>query len=128
MFVRYGTFDFQPWEAALSVHAKFMRSPRGFKEFQNVYFNISGSVVGPDQYAINTRLNQIFTAFSVDGRSCGLMKDDNTPSVHWMNNTATDPLNLTDVQVVDMRLPETTNGEFCFWPSLRTWRLQPNPK
>lgn len=113
MFCRYGTFDFHPWEASIRVSSKLLRSDRGFKELQVLDFTFSGDVVGADQYDINARLQQIFTAFSTDGQSCGLMHDNGTPSVHWMPNATDEPTNLTDVQVVSMRLPETTNGEFA---------------
>jgi hypothetical protein len=113
MYCKYGAFNFEPWEASLSVNARLGRTKRGFKDFQYLSFSFEGDVVGADQNAINTRLQQIFLAFSTDGQSCGLMKDDNTPSVHWMPNTATEPLNLSDVQVVDMVLPRSTNGEFA---------------
>lgn len=113
MFCRYGSFDFHPWEASIAVHAKFGRSSRSFKNVQYLQFTFSGDVVGQDQNAVNTRLQQIFTAFSTDGQSCGLMLDNTTPSVHWMPNSTDEPTNLSDVQVVGMKLPESTNGEFA---------------
>lgn len=114
MFVRYGTFDFEPWEANLSVFAEFQRSRRGFKQLQNVRFDIRGDVCeDTGEYDVNTRLQEIVDAFSVDGQSCGLMHSDGTPTTHWMPNTATEPLNLSDVQVFSKRFPPTVDGEFA---------------
>lgn len=112
MFVRYGTFDFFPWEAGLSVFAEHIRSKRGFKHLQNVRFDIRGEICESDQYDTNARLQQIVNAFSVDGQSCGLVHDDGTRTHHWMPNSYEEPRNLTDVQVFHQRLPETRDGEF----------------
>lgn len=112
MFVRYGNFDFEPWEASIAVNASYQRSARGFKSLQNLVFHIRGEVVANGQYDIDTRLTQIAAAFSVDGQSCGLMKDDGTPSHHWMPNSADEITNLTDVTVYNMELPHTLNGEY----------------
>lgn len=112
MFVRYGSFDFHPWEAALEVSAEYARSSRGFKTFQFLTFRIYGEIVESGQYAVDTRLQQIMTAFSQDGQSCGLIHDDGSKTWHWMPSTAENSANLTDVQVISQKLPVTKNGEF----------------
>jgi hypothetical protein len=112
MYCKYGSFNFHPYECSLGVSANFKRSERGFKLFQEVVFRFVGEVIEADQYATNSRFMAIANAFSNDKQSCGLMHDNGTPTWHWMKNTAEDSYNYTDVQVVDMRLPETRGGEF----------------
>lgn len=112
MFCRYGSFDFHPWECSLGVFAEWKRSDRGYKTFQNVVFTFKGDIVGEDQYDINARYSAMTNAFSSDGRSCGLVHDNGTPTRHWMPNHNERPDNLTDVQVIHQRLPDTVDGEF----------------
>lgn len=112
MYCKYGTFNFQPYECSLGVSANFKRSERGFKTFQEVVFRFVGEVIETDQYLINSRYSAIANAFSIDGQSCGLVHDNGTQTSNWMPNYATNPLNYTDVQVIDMKLPETRGGEF----------------
>ena len=110
MYVKYGTFQFDPSEAGLAVRAQFIRSRRGFKAYQRVQYDIDGEICENNQYDVTTRLNQIIAAFSVDGQDIGLYHDDDSPSTHFMgSNWAT---NLTGNQVLYKDFPVTEHGEY----------------
>lgn len=111
MYVQYGNFNFEPWEAGLKVYAEFVRSPRGFKHKQRVRYDISGELcVDTGQYDVNTRLQQIVNAFSVDGRDVGLRHDNGDATTHFLFNNI--PQNLSGNQVYYKRFPDTRDGEF----------------
>lgn len=112
MYCKYGGFNFHPWESSIGVQAHFERSARGFKLFQHLEFTFSGEIVEQDAAAIDARLSSMSQAFSSDGQSCGLVHDNGTPTWHWMSNYAENPTNLTDVQVISQRIPQSINGEF----------------
>lgn len=111
MYVKYGAFPFEPWEAGLSVYQQHVHSSRGFKQYQRVRYDIDGELCIPTgQYDITTRLNQIITAFSTDGFDIGLYHDDNSPSHHFMSSS--DINNLTGNQVIYAKFPVTAQGEY----------------
>ena len=110
MYVGYGAFQFAPEEAGLAVRAEFVRSPRGFKQYQRVRYDIDGELcIEGGQYDITTRLNQIIAAFSTDGGDIGLYHDNGTPSTHFMSTTTN---NLTGNQVLYSQFPTTSQGEY----------------
>ena len=109
----YGTFEFEPWEADVQVFEEVMQSPRGFKLFRNQRIIFSGEICAGTQADIITRLGEIKTAFSASGQSCGLLDDSDTPVPgHWMESSADNSANVSDVQIVATRFPETKDGEF----------------
>lgn len=110
MYVKYGNFSFEPWEAGLSVHAEFIRSSHNLKHMQMVRYNIVGELCEEGEYNINTRLAQIINAFSVDNQSCGLYHTNNNATVHFLDTNH--PNSLTGNIVYHKRLPETKDGEF----------------
>lgn len=110
MYVKYGSFAFEPWEAGLAVRATPNRSKRGFKKTINVQFDIEGELCVSGQSNITARLNQIEAAFRYDGYDCGLYHDDNTPSFHYLNSSHI--YNLTGNQVLYANYPQTKNGEY----------------
>jgi len=110
MYVKYGSFQFDPWEVGLSVRSEFVHSRRGFKQFQKVQYNLDGELcINSGQYDITTRLNQIINAFSTDDQDIGLYHDNNSPSTHFMS---TNTNNLTGNQVLYSDFPVTEKGEY----------------
>lgn len=111
MYVGYGDFQFEPWEAGLSVETAFVRSPHTqMKHYQNVVYTIQGELCEEGEYDTNTRLQKIIDAFSTDGKDCGLFHTDGRKTVHfledgWVNN-------MTGNMVIMKQLPITENGEF----------------
>ncbi len=112
MKFKIGTFELHPWEANMAVFEEVHQSPRGFNTFRNVRFVVSIEICAAGQSATISRLNTILGAFT-PGLSCGLIDDSNNPVPgHWMPNSTDDPNNLSNVQIVAKRFPETKNGEF----------------
>lgn len=110
MYIKYGDFEFNPWEAGLSVRAEFVHSPRGFKKFQRVQYDLDGELcIDGGQYDITERLNEIIEAFSEDDKDIGLYHDDDSPSTHFMSTTTN---NLTGNQVLSKQFPVTSHGEY----------------
>lgn len=113
MKVKFGSFEFEPWEADLSVFEEVQQTPRGMNFTRNVRHVISGEVCGATQSAIISRLNAIKNGFASAGNGCGLVDDSNNPIVgHWIDNTSVNPNNISGIQVVASRFPETKLGEF----------------
>jgi hypothetical protein len=110
MYVKYGSFSFEPWEAGLSVHAEFVRSSHMLKHIQMVRYNIVGELVEEGEYDVNTRLDQIINAFSIEDQSCGLYHTNDSTTVHFLDTNH--PNSLTGNIVYHKRLPETKDGEF----------------
>lgn len=108
--VRYGDFQFQPWEAGIAVHAEHVRSKKNMKHYQAVRYNIVGEICEDGATDVNTRLSQIITAFSADGQNCGLYFADGSPTVSVLNSNI--PENITGNLVYYKRMPETRDGEF----------------
>lgn len=112
MYCKYGTFEFEPWECNLAIAKTAIPNAFHFKRGDNVQFIFDFEIVANGSEAIETRLQEINAAF-VDGQSCGLVDDDDTPVVsHWLPNTAEDATNYTNTQIISKRLPPTINGEF----------------
>lgn len=110
MYVQYGSFQFEPWEAGISSRARFIYSPRGFKKYQHVRFDIDGELcIRTGQPDIRARLGQITAAFSLNDRDIGLYHDDGTPSHHFLSTTTR---NLTGNQVIQQSYPTTNQGEY----------------
>lgn len=110
MYVKYGSFQFNPWEVGLEVRAEFVYSSRGFKKFQRVQYDLEGEVcIASGQYDITTRLNQIVNAFSTNDKDIGLYHDNGTPSTHFMSTSTN---NLTGNQVIYAQFPVTEKGEY----------------
>jgi hypothetical protein len=113
MKVKYGSFEFEPWECDLSVANDYERSPRGLQMWRNMRMTFSIEVCESTQADIITRLGQIHNGFIAPGVGCGLLDDSNNPVVgHWIDNTSVNPNNITGIQIVSSRFPETKNGEF----------------
>lgn len=111
MYIKYGTFQFEPWEASLtgvSIQRKY--SPRGFKESYVSQMFVSGDVVEDDQYDVSTRLGQIATAIAVDYLDFGLYHDDNSPTQHYMQSSHPD--NMTGNQIFMVNFPAQVGGEY----------------
>jgi len=111
MYIKYGTFQFEPWEASLanvSIQAHY--TPRKFKKSQLVEMTVIGTVVASGQYSVGTRLSQIQTALLEDGLDFGLYHDDNTPTVHYIQSSH--PNNLTGNQVSRKIFPADTGAEY----------------
>lgn len=110
MYVQYGGFAFEPWEAGLAVRMVPDRSPRGFRKTLDVRFDISGEICLSGQTEINARLTAIQQAFSRDFQDIGLYTDGGQPTVHFLRNTARE--NLTGNLVLYQQYPQTIDGEF----------------
>ncbi len=111
MYVKYGDFQFYPWEAKIEVDARFNRSRQtNMKHFQMVKYDITGEMVEEGEDNINARLAAMIAAISVDDKDCGLCKTDGSPTVHFLYTDI--PQNLTGNFVFDKHFPETKDGEF----------------
>lgn len=111
MYIKYGSFQFEPWEASLtSVVTEARYSVRKFKETLIVQYLVNGTVVESDQYDITTRLNQIAAALATDGQDFGLYHDDNTPTIHYLQSSAAN--NLTGNQVARTSFPTDNGAEY----------------
>jgi hypothetical protein len=110
MYVKYGDFAFQPWEAGLSVIAEFERSEMNMKHMQKVAYHISGELCEEGEDDINTRLAAMIAAFSVDDKDCGLYKSTDATTVHFLSSSI--PENITGNFVYNKKFPPTVDGEF----------------
>lgn len=110
MYVKYGGFAFEPWEAGLSVRMTPNRTPRGFKRTVDVRFDISGETCLSGQSNINARLAAIQAAFAEDFQDIGLYTDADAPTVHFVPNNSI--YNLTGNLVIYQQYPQTIEGEF----------------
>jgi hypothetical protein len=111
MYVKYGNFAFAPHEAGLAVRVERRESPRGFKKYQYIQYDISGELCEVDSDAVTTRLNAIDQAFAFDGGDVGLIHDDGSPSVHYLRSNSI--TNLTGNRVLYTRLPQTVGAEYA---------------
>lgn len=110
MYVQYGSFQFEPWEAGLSVRMVPDRTPRGFRKTVDVRFDISGEICLSGQSAIDARLAQIQEAFSQDFQDIALYTDGGQKTVHSLNSGSI--YNLTGNLVLYQQYPQTIDGEF----------------
>lgn len=113
MRVTFGSFAFEPWECDISVAEESQQSPRGLNMFRNVRMTFSGEICESSQADIISRLAAIKSGFSNPGYGCGLLNDSDDPVVgHWIENTNINPNNITGINIVATRFPETKDGEF----------------
>lgn len=111
LYVKYGSFAFEPWEAGLRVRAEFLRSGTMMKHIQAVRYEIEGELCEEGPTDVNTRLVNMIAAFSIDDQDCGLyFSSDNSPTTHYLATNRAD--NLTGNFVYDKNFPETKDGEF----------------
>lgn len=110
MYIKYGNFQFEPWEAGLAVRMVPNRTDRGFRRTLDVRFDIDGELCISGTSNINARLLQIQSAFSRDFQDCGLFDDSNNPTVHYLQNDSI--YNLTGNLVLYQQYPQTIDGEY----------------
>jgi hypothetical protein len=111
VYIKYGNFQFEPWEASLSsVSIQALYSPRRFKQTQIIQMTVTGDVVATGQYNVGTRLAQIRDAIAVDGKDFGLYHDNGTPTVHFLESN--NPLNLTGNQIAGKFFPADEGAEY----------------
>lgn len=111
MYIKYGSFQFEPWEASLTgVSLQRRYSPRGFRETFISQMFVTGDVVANGQYDVDDRIADIEAAMSSDGFDFGLYHDDNSPTQHYMQSSH--PANLTGNQVFMKNFPAQVGGEY----------------
>lgn len=111
MYLKYGSFQFEPWEATLqSVVMQTQYSVRGFKQVQHVQMFVEGTVVANGQYDVGARLAQIEAALADDGYDFGLYHDNGTPTQHFLQSNHPD--NLTGNQIFQKHFPNEEGAEY----------------
>lgn len=114
MYLKYGSFQFHPWEASfagVSIEPQFTEN--NVRKYDTITFHVTGDVCGTNystQADINSRLQQIISAVAMDYQDIGLYLDDGTPTVHYLQSDH--PLNMTGNQTFYSRWPEVKGGEF----------------
>ena len=111
MYVKYGSYSFEPWEAGLAVRMVPNRTPRGMRKTIDIRLDISGEFCVAGQNEVNSKVTAMQEAFAEDYKDCGLMKDDDSPSVHYLIND--NILNLSGNIVIYQQYPQTVEGEFA---------------
>jgi len=110
MYVKYGAFAFEGYEAGMSLHIESVRSDRGFQKTRKVRFDIEGEVCENGQYDVTTRLQEIHAAFDLNYQDIGLYHDNDAPTVHVLRSNHVN--NLTGNQVRTIDFPTTVGGEY----------------
>lgn len=111
MYIKYGSFQFEDWEATLqNVVVQTRYSQRQFKTTKFVQMWVEGTVVATDQYNVSTRLAQIEAALADDGNDFGLYHDNGSPTQHYLQSNH--PNNVTGNQIFMRQFPVDDGAEY----------------
>jgi hypothetical protein len=112
MKVKYGSFEFEPYECSLAMHVTTVFSPRGFQKTKRVQVELEGEVcVSGDEYDVSTRLATIQAAMDVNFEDISLLHTDGSPSRHVLISNHVD--NLTGNHVTNLSYPQTLGNEYA---------------
>jgi len=117
MYLKYGSYQHASGETAVVITKQGLFTDTGIARGVRERWDIQGRLQAASPAAVTTALNALAAAYAVQGLDIGFYEDDNTPTSHFIDSSATNG----GVRVVSP--PSFPQGRGAEYSTFRTYTL-----